>query len=261
MDIGTAKPSKEELSAAPHFFVNSLHIQDTYSAGDFERDALLQIQQLFREKDVLVMVGGSGLFINAVCEGLDELPKPLPGIRERLNSLYLEKGLSFIQQELQEKDPTYYKEVDIHNPQRLIRALEVFESTGKPFSYFRKDKHRSRPFNILKIGLNMDRSLLYARINQRVDQMMQQGLLAEINRLLPYRNLPPLLTVGYVELFDFMEGKYSLEEAVEKIKQHTRQFAKRQITWFKKDEKTHWFEPHQTGKIIAFIEKQTNKVI
>jgi len=255
MTIGTAKPTKEELAAVPHFFINSLSIHDAYSVGDFEKDALTKLDELFQHTDVVVMAGGSGLFVQAVCEGLDDLPKPLPGVRDRLNQLFREEGLTVLQAELEEKDPVYYREVDINNPQRIIRALEVFESTGKPFSYFRKEKKKQRPFNILKVGLQMDRALLYERINQRVDLMMQLGLLDEVEHLIAYRKLPPLLTVGYAELFDYLDGTYSLEEAIEKIKQHTRQFAKRQITWFKRDNRTHWFEPAQIEEIIAFIRK------
>ncbi|MGK9126143.1 tRNA (adenosine(37)-N6)-dimethylallyltransferase MiaA [Olivibacter sp. SA151] len=253
MAIGTAKPSKMELQAAPHFFIDSLSILDDYSAGDFEREALAKLDDLFSYKNVVVMVGGSGLFINAVCEGLDELPRPLPGIRESLNEQYKERGLTFIQEELKRKDPDYYQEVDIHNPQRIIRALEVYESTGKPFSFFRRDKSNPRPFQILKIGLNTERSVLYNCINKRVDLMMQQGLLEEVKMLIPYKKRPPLLTVGYAELFDYLDDKYTLEAAVDKIKQHTRQFAKRQITWFKKDNNTHWFEPSQSTEIISFL--------
>ncbi|MFC6102622.1 tRNA (adenosine(37)-N6)-dimethylallyltransferase MiaA [Olivibacter domesticus] len=256
MNIGTAKPSQDELAAAPHFFVNNLSIQENFSAGDFEKQALDQINALFNEHDVVVMVGGSGLFINAVCQGLDDLPKPLPGIRDQLNNLHQEKGLLYLQNELKIKDPDYYAEVDINNPQRVIRALEVYESTGKPFSYFRKDKPSNRPFHMLKIGLNTDREHLYNRINQRVDKMMEAGLLKEVQSLLPYRHYAPLLTVGYVELFDYLDGKVSFEEAIEKIKQHTRQFAKRQITWFRKDLNTVWFEPTQHADIIQFIKEK-----
>jgi len=255
MSIGTAKPTEEELAAAPHFFIDSLSIQDSYSAGDFEKDALAKLDELFRHTNVVVMTGGSGLFVQSVCEGLDDLPKPHAGVRDRLNQLFSKEGIAFLQAELKEKDPVYYREVDIHNPQRIIRALEVFESTGKPFSYFRKEKRNQRPFNVVKIGLQMDRSLLYERINKRVDQMMRKGLLNEVSSLMAYRNLPPLLTVGYAELFDYLEGAYSLNEAIEKIKQHTRQFAKRQITWFKRDNDTHWFEPTQVEEMIAFIRK------
>ncbi|QNL52525.1 tRNA (adenosine(37)-N6)-dimethylallyltransferase MiaA [Olivibacter sp. SDN3] len=254
MNIGTAKPSSEELAAAPHFFINSLSIHDDYSAGDFEKEALAKIEELFQEKDQLVLVGGSGLFIKAICEGLDELPKPLPGIREKLNKLHQEKGLGHLQEELKKKDPLYYKSVDINNPQRVIRALEVYESTGKPFSSFHQRKTNVRPFEILKIGLNTDREQLYQRINRRVDQMMEEGLLEEVTALSPQHPLPPLLTVGYNELFDYLQGKYGLEVATEKIKQHTRQFAKRQITWFKKDHKTYWFDPQHETDIMSFIE-------
>jgi len=256
MNIGTAKPSQDELAVVPHFFVNNLSIQEDFSAGDFEKQALDKIKELFNDHDVVVMVGGSGLFINAVCQGLDDLPKPLPGIRDQLNNLHKEKGLSYLQQDLKLKDPDYYAEVDINNPQRVIRALEVYESTGKPFSFFRKDKPLDRPFRILKIGLNTDREVLYKRINHRVDEMMKAGLLKEVQTLLPYRHHAPLLTVGYVELFDYLDGKTTLTDAIEKIKQHTRQYAKRQITWFKKDANTTWFEPTQGTDIIQFINQE-----
>lgn len=256
MTIGTAKPSEKELTAVPHFFINSLSIHDNYSAGDFEKEALAKMEELFLDHDVLVMVGGSGLFVNAVCTGLDDLPKPLPGVRDKLNQSYQEHGLLWLQTELKRVDPVYYAEADIYNPQRVIRALEVFESTGKPFSYFRKEQRKPRPFHCLMIGLNTARETLYHQINTRVDVMMQQGLLTEVKKLVAYRYLPPLLTVGYAELFDFLDGKYPLEIAVEKIKQHTRQFAKRQITWFKKNDQTHWFTPSQLNEIMAFIREQ-----
>lgn len=253
MSIGTAKPTNAELAAAPHYFINSLHIDDPYSAGDFERDALITINKLFGEKDVVVMVGGSGLFVNAVCDGLDDLPKARQGIREKLNQRYQAEGLATLQQQLKQIDPDYFREVDIQNPQRVIRALEVYESTGKPFSFYRKKSQSKRPFRILKIGLNDDRAVLYNRINNRVEDMMQAGLLDEVKQLFPKRHLPPLLTVGYAELFDYLEGKYDLSEAVEKIKQHTRQYAKRQITWFKKDKDTHWFKPQDEVHLFDFL--------
>lgn len=253
MTIGTAKPSEKELALVPHFFINSLSIHDNYSAGDFEKDALAKLHELFLDHDVLVMVGGSGLFINAVCTGLDDLPKPSPGIREKLNKSYEEFGLPWLQKKLARVDPVYYAEADVYNPQRVIRALEVFESTGKPFSYFRKNQSKPRPFRCIMIGLNTARETLYHHINTRVDAMMQQGLLTEVKKLAPNRHLPPLLTVGYSELFDHLDGKFALEIAVDKIKQHTRQFAKRQITWFKKNEQIYWFEPTQLNEIIAFI--------
>jgi len=253
MTIGTAKPTGIELAAVPHFFINTLSITDDYSAGDFERDALGLLEHLFAQQDVVLLVGGSGLFVDAVCRGLDDLPKPAAGIRERLNALHLKRGLAYLQAELKRVDPQYYAEVDVHNPQRVIRALEVYESTGQPFSSFRQRQTVKRPFSVLKIGLTMDRERLYERINTRVDTMIRDGLLDEVKALLPHRDRPPLLTVGYAELFDYLKGKYSLEVAVDKIKQHTRRYAKRQLTWFRKDTATRWFEPAQLNEIIAYI--------
>jgi len=243
MNIGTAKPSAEELAAVPHYFINSHRLTDVYSAGDFERDALSLLDDLFVRHDTVLLVGGSGLFVNAVCQGLDDLPQPAPGVRDELNRLHANQGLSVLQQRLQTVDPDYYREVDIYNPQRVIRALEVYESTGMPFSLFHKQQRKQRPFNIRTLGLTMDRQLLYQRINQRVDAMMAAGLLDEVRELLPFRDLPPLKTVGYAELFDYLDGRCSLEVAVDRIKQNTRRYAKRQLTWFRKNPDTVWFEP------------------
>jgi len=243
MNIGTAKPTVEELAAVPHYFVNSHRLTDIYSAGDFERDALQLLDELFARHDIVLLVGGSGLFVDAVCRGLDDLPQPSPGVRDRLNRLYAHEGLPHLRQLLKERDPVYYQEVDIHNPQRVIRALEVYESTGLPFSLFRKQQRKQRPFQVLKLGLTTDRSNLYQRINTRVDAMMEAGLLDEVRSLLPYRNLSPLQTVGYAELFEYLEDKYTLDEAVDRIKQNTRRYAKRQLTWFRKDPLTVWFAP------------------
>ncbi|WP_353124212.1 tRNA (adenosine(37)-N6)-dimethylallyltransferase MiaA [Parapedobacter pyrenivorans] len=253
MNIGTAKPSKDELAAIQHYFIDSHSITDDYSAGDFERDALKQLEDLFSRHDIVVLVGGSGLFVNAVCQGLDDLPKPLAGVREQLNAAYRKRGLEYLQHLLKQVDPFYYSEVDIHNPQRVIRALEVYESTGVPFSHFRRKQVAKRPFKVLKIGLNMDRECLYQRINARVDAMMEAGLLEEVESLLPYRYKLPLQTVGYAELFDHLDGEYTLPQAVEKIKQHTRRYAKRQLTWFRKDAETKWFEPGDMVQIADYI--------
>ncbi|GGG83320.1 tRNA dimethylallyltransferase 1 [Parapedobacter pyrenivorans] len=253
MNIGTAKPSKDELAAIQHYFIDSHSITDDYSAGDFERDALKQLEDLFSRHDIVVLVGGSGLFVNAVCQGLDDLPKPLAGVREQLNAAYRRRGLEYLQHLLKQVDPFYYSEVDIHNPQRVIRALEVYESTGVPFSHFRRKQVAKRPFKVLKIGLNMDRECLYQRINARVDAMMEAGLLEEVESLLPYRYKLPLQTVGYAELFDHLDGEYTLPQAVEKIKQHTRRYAKRQLTWFRKDAETKWFEPGDMVQIADYI--------
>jgi len=253
MTIGTAKPSDEELAAAPHYFINSHQLTDDYSAGDFERDALSSLAELFVHHDVVILVGGSGLFVRAVCQGLDDLPKPLPGVRDRLNNLYRQQGLAPLQVLLKQADPEYFDEMDSQNPQRVIRALEVYESTGMPFSHFRRGKAAARSFNVLSLGLDTDRELLYQRINSRVDTMMAAGLLNEVKTLMPYRERPPLQTVGYAELFEYLDGKCTLENAVEKIKQHTRRYAKRQLTWFRKDETTAWFAPDDVDGMITYV--------
>lgn len=258
MTIGTAKPSVGELAAVPHHFINSHHITEDYSAGDFERDALALLAELFLQHDVVMLVGGSGLFVRAVCHGLDELPKPLPGVRDRLNNLYREQGLEALQTLLKQADPDYFNEMDSRNPQRVIRALEVYESSGRPFSHFRRGHAVERPFKVLSLALNTDRTLLYQRINSRVDAMMEAGLLKEVESLLLYREKPPLQTVGYAELFDYLDGKYTLEGAVDKIKQNTRRYAKRQLTWFRKEETTAWFATEDMDGMIAYVSSRLN---
>ena len=253
MNIGTAKPSAEELAVVPHYFINSHRLTDVYSAGDFEREALRLLDNLFMQHDVVLLVGGSGLFVNAVCEGLDDLPQPSPGVRDRFNRLYADNGLLPLQQRLKAVDPVYYQAVDLANPQRVIRALEVYESTGKPFSCFHRQYRQKRAFDVRKIALHMDRQRLYQRINTRVDTMMEMGLLEEVQALQPFRYLPPLQTVGYTELFDYLDGKCTLETAVERIKQNTRRYAKRQLTWFRKDPNTTWFDPDDLTGMKAYL--------
>lgn len=255
MSIGTAKPNAAELAEVRHHFIDSHSIEQEYSAGDFERDALLLLETLFETHNTVVMVGGSGLFVRAVCEGLDNLPKAPLAVRERLNALFEEKGLSPLQEKLKEVDPDYYQTADIHNPQRVIRALEVYEATGKTFSSFHVREITRRPFDIITIGLNMERRKLYDRINLRVDKMMEMGLLEEVRSLLPYRDKPALLTVGYAEIFDFLDTKTSIEEAIDRIKQNSRRYAKRQITWFKKHGNTVWFEPDDLEGVLGFLKK------
>lgn len=254
LNIGTAKPSKEELNEVPHHFINSHSIQDTFSAGDFEKEGLAKIDHLFQKHNLLLMVGGSGLFVNAILDGLDDLPKAKEGLRALLNQNYKEKGIDFIRERLSEIDPFYYKEVDISNPQRMIRAIEVFETTGIPFSTWRKNNKKERKFRTLSIGLNIERTILYNQINLRVDEMIDNGLLKEVETLLPFKEYSPLKTVGYTELFDYIDGKYTLEEAVAKIKQNTRKYAKRQLTWFKKNQNTVWFNPSEIPEVIEYIE-------
>jgi tRNA dimethylallyltransferase len=240
MSIGTAKPTHEELAAVKHYFINSHSITDTFTVGDYEKQCLELLDDLFQIHDKVILVGGSGLFIKAVCEGFDEFPNAEPSVREKLNKAFEEKGISYLQEQLKIADPKYYEEVDLNNPQRIIRALQVYQSTGRPFSSYRKSKINERPFNIIKLGLNLPREILYQRINQRVDLMLQQGLLEEARLLLPFRQLNPLNTVGYSELFDYFDGKTNLNSAIELIKQNTRHYAKRQLTWFRKDKEIKW---------------------
>ncbi|HEY9533759.1 MAG TPA: tRNA (adenosine(37)-N6)-dimethylallyltransferase MiaA [Mucilaginibacter sp.] len=243
MSIGTAKPSWIELAAAKHYFIDSHSITENFSVGDFEKQALALLDEQFKIHDVIILVGGSGLYIKALVEGFDEIPQADTGVREQLNKEFALKGIEPLQKRLKEVDPDYYNEVDLNNPQRIIRALEVHKTTGKPFSSYRKAGLNKRPFNILKIALDMPREILYHRINQRVDMMLEQGLVAEARSLLFHRNLNALNTVGYSELFDHFDDKISLEKAIDQIKQNTRHFAKRQLTWFRKDTNIHWLKP------------------
>ncbi|MES2376139.1 MAG: tRNA (adenosine(37)-N6)-dimethylallyltransferase MiaA [Bacteroidota bacterium] len=243
MAIGTAKPTQAELAAAKHYFIDSHSITDLFSVGDFEKQGLALLYELFQTHDVVILVGGSGLYIKALCEGFDDIPQVDATIREQLNNEFTEKGAAALQDELKAVDPAYYNEVDLQNPQRIIRALEVYRNTGKPFSSFRKSTINNRPFNILKIGLDLPREILYNRINLRVDDMIKQGLTNEVANLIRYRDLNALNTVGYRELFDYFDGKTDLTRAIELIKQNTRHFAKRQMTWFRKDKTIHWLHP------------------
>ncbi|WP_091147322.1 tRNA (adenosine(37)-N6)-dimethylallyltransferase MiaA [Mucilaginibacter pineti] len=259
MGIGTAKPNADELAQVKHYFIDSHSITEPFSVGDFEKQGLALLDELFKTHDKVVLAGGSGLYIKAICEGFDELPTADPAIREKLNLELEEKGIAYLQEKLKLADPVYYNEVDLGNPQRIIRALEVFESSGKPISFYRQATVNKRPFNIIKLALNMPREALYNRINQRVDIMLQQGLLAEVKAMLPYRHLNALNTVGYTEIFDYMDGNTSLEKAIEMIKQNTRRFAKRQLTWFRKDQSFIWFDARDIdliGQMVKVVEER-----
>ncbi|RKD13195.1 tRNA (adenosine(37)-N6)-dimethylallyltransferase MiaA [Pelobium manganitolerans] len=259
MSIGTAKPNAQELKAAKHHFIGAISVQDDYNVGDFEAQALVTLQHIFEKNKVAIMVGGSGLYVNAVLYGFDELPKAPAQVREGLNARLAEEGLPALQQDLQKLDPAYYAEVDLNNPQRVIRALEVCISTGKPFSSFRRQKQRrERDFEYILIGLNADREWLYQRINERVDLMMQDGLVEEVKSLQTFQHSNALKTVGYSEIFRYLNGEWTLAQAVDKLKQNTRNFAKRQITWFKKNEGIRWFNPQQFDEVVTFIESKLN---
>jgi len=253
MKIGTASPSEEELALVPHHFIHHLSIFESYSVGDFEREALKKIQDIFNKHSTVIMVGGSGLYERAITQGLDHFPEVSAGIRESLNDQFEREGIKPLQEKLSVLDPEFYQKIDLQNHQRLIRALEICIGTGKPYSFFRKNQLKERSFNILKIGLKIDREDLYQRINLRVDKMMEAGLLKEVETLYPYRKLNALQTVGYSELFDFFDGEITLEEAMEEIKKNTRRFAKRQLTWFNKDVCIRWFNPEEEEKIMEYI--------
>ncbi|WP_422079787.1 tRNA (adenosine(37)-N6)-dimethylallyltransferase MiaA [Ulvibacterium sp.] len=241
MHIGTAVPSREELNAAPHHFIQCKSIFESYSVGDFERDALSLLEQLFAQKNTVVMVGGSGLYINAVTKGLDKFPEIAPEIRQNLNKRLEIEGIEALQKQLKRLDPLYYSNVDLENPHRLIRALEVCIGTGKPYSSFLKGKNQKRFFSTINVGLQADRKVIYDRIDQRVDLMMEEGLLEEAKSLHPHKKENALQTVGYKELFNHLEGMWELDFAIAEIKKNTRRFAKRQLTWFRKDESILWF--------------------
>jgi tRNA dimethylallyltransferase len=240
MAIGTAKPTNEELAQAKHHFINSHSISENFSVGDFEKEGLMLLDSIFQTHDTAILVGGSGLYIKAICEGFDKLPVASPETRDKLNLDFKEKGITYLREKLKISDPDYYLQVDLNNPQRIIRALEVTESTGKPFSSYRKSTVNQRPFKCVKIGLNLPRELLYQRTNARVNEMVKQGLVEEVRSLLPYRHLNALNTVGYSELFDYFDGEIDLDTAVGLIKQNTRRFAKRQLTWFRRDKEIKW---------------------
>lgn len=252
--IGTATPSADELAAAPHHFIGQLSIQDYYNVYQYELDALQRLEELFKTHDCVVAVGGSGLYIHALLHGIDVLPDADEELRQSIENRFQEEGIAYLQREVQALDPEYYEEMDNCNPNRLKRALEVCLATGKKFSELRKQNSKDRPFQIVPIVLNIDREVLYQRINQRVDIMLEDGLLEEAKGLYPMRELNALKTVGYRELFTHFDGEWSLELAIEKIKTNSRRFSKRQVTWFKRDPLFKWFEPTQLAEVIALVD-------
>ena len=256
MNIGTAVPNKTDLAEVKHHFIQNLSIENPYTVGDFEKDALTKIDELHQKNDVVIMVGGSGLYIDAVCKGLDDFPKIPTDLRARLNQRLVHEGIESLEQELNKLDPDYHKIVDKSNPHRIIRALEVCLVSGKPFSSFRKKQEKTRAFNTIKIILNRDRETLYERINLRVNQMMKEGLLEEVKNLLPFRDYNALQTVGYKELFAYFDGECNLETAIEEIKKNTRRYAKRQMTWFRRDPETLFFNPEEDKNINAYLEQE-----
>jgi tRNA dimethylallyltransferase len=253
MNIGVARPGQEELELVKHHFIATHSIQDEVTAVTFEQYALQKATELFQQHGVVVMAGGTGLYIKAFCEGLDAIPEVPLDIRESIIERYENRGMLWLQEEVEKKDPQFFKEGEMQNPQRIMRALEVVEATGSSILDFRKGEKKQRPFRIIKIGLELPREELNQRINDRVDKMIAAGLLEEVKCLLPYKNFNALQTVGYAEL---MENKITLPAAIEEIKIHTRQYAKRQVTWFKKDKEIEWWSPRDIDLILSHIKSR-----
>ncbi|MBZ9651245.1 tRNA (adenosine(37)-N6)-dimethylallyltransferase MiaA [Psychroflexus montanilacus] len=261
MTIGTAVPSEDELAKAQHHFIQHLSIEDEYNVGKFEADGIAKLQTIFKTKSKAILVGGSGLYQKAITEGLDTFPEIPLKIRQKYTSIFETEGLEKLQALLKENDPEAYNVIEISNPRRLTRALEVVETSGKSFTFFQNQDKKERPFEVIKIGLDAPREVIYRRIEKRVDMMIEQGLVEEAKRLYPSRHLNALQTVGYRELFSYFDGKLSLAEAISEIKKNTRRFAKRQLTWFKKDPDIHWFHFETPLEDILFTieNKKTNR--
>ncbi len=257
LPIGTAAPTPEQQARVKHYFVGTLKLTDYYSASRFETDVLALLAQLHTTTPHVVMTGGSMMYIDAVCKGIDDIPTVTPEIREAIYQQYAQEGLAPILEELKAADPQHYEEVDRQNYKRVIHAVEICRMTGKPYSSFRTNTIKSRPFRIIKIGLTRDREELYDRINRRVDMMMEEGLLEEARRVYPFRTLNALNTVGYKELFNYFSGEWTLNLAIEKIKRNSRVYARKQMTWFKHDPEIHWFHPEEEDKIFQFLTQAT----
>jgi tRNA dimethylallyltransferase len=253
LKIGAAPPSKEQLQKIKHHFIQHLSIKDNYNTGQYEEEAIKKISSLFKTYDNLILVGGSGLYIDAICNGLDNIPKTPEEIRDRINNEFTEKGITWLQEKIKHIDLDFYKKSDINNPQRLKRCLEVYQNTGEKLSSFYKKEKIKRDFKIIKIGISTERENLYNRINQRVDQMVKSGLIDEAKKLFQFHKFNALNTVGYKELFDFFDNKLDKETAIEEIKKNSRRLSKRQMTWFKRDKQINWFKINQENEIIKFI--------
>ena len=256
LKIGTASPTDEQLRQVPHYLVGTLSLQDYYSASLFEQQVLEILNKEFQKHDIALLTGGSMMYIDAVCDGIDDIPTVDDETRNMLKRRLADEGLEALVEELKVLDPEYYDIVDKQNPRRVVHGLEICLMTGKTYTSFRKKEKKQRPFHIVKIGVNRPREELYQRINQRVDQMMADGLLEEAKRVYQQRDMNALNTVGYKELFDYIDGRWSLEEAVERIKGNTRRYARKQLTWFKRDEEIRWFHPEQQQDILNYIISQ-----
>jgi len=258
LTIGTAVPSKSELRAIKHYFIHSHSIHENYNASKFETEVMDLLNKLYKKYNEVVMVGGSMLYIDAICKGIDSMPDADPEIRDSLKNQLKIDGIESLRLQLKKLDPEYYQKIDLKNPARIIHALEICLTTGKPFSTFHTSPQKERPFNMLKIGLNCDRDKLHHRINQRVNKMVEAGLENEARSVYRLRHLNALNTVGYREWFAFFDGEISREKAIELIKRNSRRYARKQLTWFRKDPEMNWFEPQQTTEIIKYVESKIN---
>ena len=254
--IGTAQPTAEQLAAVEHHFIASHELDDNFNCGEYEVQALARLEELFFKHDTVIAVGGSGLYIQALCEGMDDLPQADEELRQRLAERLQNEGIESLAADLQRLDPVYYEQVDRCNPSRVLRAVEVCLQTGKPYSSLRTGERRKRNFNIVKVGIDWEREALYDRINRRVDMMIADGLEAEARAVYPLRHLNSLQTVGYREMFDYFDGKISREEAIELIKRNSRRYAKRQMTWFRRDSEISWFSPAEIDEMVVFLENK-----
>lgn len=259
LTIGTAAPTTEQLERVPHYFIGTLQLTDYYSAAQYESDAINLLNELFLQKDVVILTGGSMMYIDAVCKGIDDIPTVDSETRAMMLERYEQHGLEQLCAELKLLDPEYYQIVDLKNPKRVIHALEICYMTGKTYTSFRTQKKKERPFNIIKIGLTRDREELYERINRRVDIMMEDGLLDEAKSVYPYRHLNSLNTVGYKELFNYLDGEWDLQFAIDKIKQNSRIYSRKQMTWFKRDNNIQWFNPENEAEIFSYIDSKVSQ--
>lgn len=259
MVIGTAAPDADQLAQAKHHFIGHKSVQDDYNASMFENEVLIRLKELFMQKEVIIMTGGSGLYIDAVCKGIDDFPAVDQTARNRLKQLFKNTGIQGIKERLRQVDPGYYEKIDLKNPKRILKALEIYEMTGRPYSSFLTGRKKRREFNMIKIGLDINRKTLYERINKRVDRMISNGLVEEVRALYPYKHTNALNTLGYKEIIDYLDNRTSLEEAIDLIKRHTRQYARRQLTWFRKDKDIKWFSPDNTTEIFNYISMSVDR--
>ena len=256
LQIGTASPTPEQLSRAKHYFIGNLKLSDYFSAAQYEEEAMKLLSSLFKDHDVVILTGGSMMYVDAICKGIDLIPTIEPETREMMQQKYQQQGLESLCEELKLLDPEYYQVVDRKNPKRIVHALEICYQTGKTYTSFRTHPKKDRPFRMIKIGLNRPREELYNRINLRVDQMIKDGLVEEALRVYPHRELNSLNTVGYKQMFNYLDGLWTLDYAIEKIKVNTRTYARKQLTWFKHDDEIQWFHPDDKAKVIQYIDQQ-----